>query len=118
MKKRHRGGVLLTALLFIFLFSFIFILVLEDFQLTQRFSQKTRDYYIARTMSSMFFFDVKQEQRTLDKTGYQKFSTGILYYEYDQKTIKFTVRLDQETYKFQEEYQKNSNKITIDQEEK
>ncbi|WP_207694134.1 hypothetical protein DOK67_0001925 [Enterococcus sp. DIV0212c] len=118
MKKRHRGGVLLTALLFIFLFSFIFMLVLEDFQLTQRFAQKTRDYYIAKTMISMFFFDVKQEQRTLDKTGYQKFSTGILQYEYDQKTVKFTVQLNQAIYKFQEEYQKKSNKKIVDQEEK
>lgn len=118
MNKRYKGGVLLTALLFVFLFSFIFTLVLEDFQLMQRFTKKTKDYYIAKTMISMFLSDIKQEKQSLTKKGHQNFSTGLLTYEYDQTTLTIVVQVDQAIYRFQEEYrevktdQTKSNNIT------
>lgn len=104
MNRRYKGGILLTTLLFVFLFSFIFILVLEDFQLTQRFTKRTNDYYVAKTMVSMFLSDIKQEQYPLEKKGQQRFSKGILYYEFDQTTVLFIVQVNQITYQFQEEY--------------
>lgn len=107
MTKRYKGGVLFTALLFVFLFSFIFTLVLEDFQLTQRFTKKTKDYYIAKTMVSMFLSDVRQEKQSLAKQGYQNFSTGTLKYRYDQVTLSVVVELNQMTYTFQEAYQQD-----------
>lgn len=112
MKNKYRGGILLTALLFLFLFSFIFTLVLEDFQMTQRFSQKTTTYYIAKTMVSMFLSDVKQGHQLLEEAGQQHFSTGTFRYEYDQRTVKFTVQINQITYKFQEEYQQRKKSDT------
>ncbi|MGX7149350.1 competence type IV pilus minor pilin ComGG [Enterococcus ureasiticus] len=116
MNKKYKGGVLLTALLFVFLFSFIFTLVLEDFQLTHRFTKKTKDYYIAKTMVSMFLSDIKQEKQQLVKKGYQNFSIGTLQYEYDQATISIVVQLNQTTYSFQEQYKevkKNQIKTNI-----
>ncbi|EOH92839.1 hypothetical protein UAW_02880 [Enterococcus haemoperoxidus ATCC BAA-382] len=104
MNKRYKGGVLLTTLLLVFLFSFIFMLVLEDFQLTQKFTKNTKDYYVAKTMVSMFLYDIKQEQASLEKEGQQRFSSGILEYRYDQTTIKFIIHINQTTYEFQEEY--------------
>lgn len=104
MNRQYKGGILLTTLLFVFLFSFLFALVLDDFQLTQRFTQQTKDYYSAKAMVSMFLSDVKQEQYLIEETGYQHFSTGTLYYEYKQPILKFTVQLKQTTYTFQEKY--------------
>lgn len=104
MKYNYRGGILLTALLFIFLFSFLFTLVIEDFKVTQHFSKNTKDYYTARIMVSMFLFEVKQEQRSLQKEGQQVFSEGILNYKSDERTIYFSVKLGQQSYNFQEEY--------------
>lgn len=108
MNKRYKGGVLPTALLFVFLFSFIFTFVLEDFQLTQRFTKKTKEYYIAKTMLSMFLADLKSEKRALVKKGQQNFSTGILRYEYNQPILDVTIHLNQTTYKFQEQYQEEN----------
>lgn len=109
MNRQYKGGILLTTLLFVFLFSFLFVLVLDDFQLTQRFTQKTKDYYSAKIMVSMFLSDVKEEQYPLEKTGHQHFSTGMLYYEYKQPILKLTVQLKQTTYTFQEKYLKKEN---------
>ncbi|WP_086313838.1 hypothetical protein A5821_001380 [Enterococcus sp. 7F3_DIV0205] len=108
MNNKYKGGVLFTALLFVFLFSFIFMLVLEDFQLTQRFTKKTRDYYVAKTMVSMFLSDVKQELRPLEKSCQLRYSVGLLQYEYDQSTINFLVHVNQTTYRFQEIYRKET----------
>lgn len=105
MSNRYKGGILLTTLLLVFLFSFIFIWVLEDFQLTQRFTQETKDYYIAKTMVSMFLTDIRQETQPLGKRGQQHFSSGTLQYEYDQKTINFVIQLNQTRYRFQMNYQ-------------
>lgn len=104
MKYNYRGGILLTALLFLFLFSFLFTLVIEDFQVTQHFSKNTKDYYTAKIMVSMFLFEVKQEHRSLEKEGQQAFSEGILNYQYDERTIYFSIELGQQSYTFQEEY--------------
>lgn len=105
MSDKYKGGVLLTTLLLVFLFSFIFMLVLEDFQLTQRFTHETKEYYIAKTMISMFLADIRQEAQPLGKVGQQRFSSGTLQYQYDQKTIHFIIQLNQRRYRFQINYQ-------------
>lgn len=110
MNDNYKGGILLTALLVVFLFSFIFIQVLDDFQLTQQFTQKTKEYYIAKTMVSMLLSDVKQGNAKLKNKGQQNFSAGIVHYEYDRAVLTFVVQLNQKTYKFQEEYQENEIK--------
>ncbi|MDA9471514.1 competence type IV pilus minor pilin ComGG [Enterococcus sp. 5H] len=104
MRYNYRGGILLTVLLFIFLFSFLFTLVIEDFKATQYFSKNTKDYYAAKIMVSMFLFEVKQEQHSLEKEGQQVFSEGVLNYKCDERTIYFTVELQQQSYTFQENY--------------
>lgn len=105
MKNKYKGGILLTTLLLVFLFSFIFMLVLEDFWLTQRFTQKTKEYYIAQTMVSMFLSDVKQGRESLGKKGEQKFSAGTIQYEYEQMKLNVIVHVNNKTFRFQEEYQ-------------
>ncbi|MGX7136705.1 competence type IV pilus minor pilin ComGG [Enterococcus silesiacus] len=118
INQYYKGGILLTTLLFVFLFSFLFVLVLEDFQLTQRFTQKTKDYYSAKIMVSMFLSDVKQEQYPLEKAGNQHFSTGTLHYEYKQPTLNLTVQLKQTTYTFQEKYlEREKEKVQIQKEQ-
>ncbi|EOI03082.1 hypothetical protein UAY_00829 [Enterococcus moraviensis ATCC BAA-383] len=107
MNKRYNGGILLTTLLLVFLFSFIFMLILEDFQLTQAFTKKTKDYYIAKIMVSMFLSDRKKEQKSFEKKGEQRYSTGILQYEYNETIVWFTIEVNQATYKFKEEYHKS-----------
>ncbi|OJG72001.1 hypothetical protein RV12_GL001084 [Enterococcus quebecensis] len=59
-------------------------------------------------MVSIFLYNIKQEKEKLKKEGQQKYSTGMLYYKYDQTTLNFRVRLDQTqaTYQFQENYPK------------
>ncbi|MEI5995051.1 competence type IV pilus minor pilin ComGG [Candidatus Enterococcus mansonii] len=104
MKNRHKGGILLTALLFTFLFSFIFILVLEDFKLSQHFSVQTKDYYTAKTIARLFVSTIKK-QKVIEKSGRQQFSEGILEYEYDKKTLKIIININKKYYQFQERYQ-------------
>lgn len=111
MNKKYKGGVLLITLLFVFLFSFIFMLVLEDFQLTQRFATKTKDYYTAKTMVSMFLAEFRQKKHPLAKKGYEHFSTGELKYEYDKEVLRVVVRLNQTIYTFQEHYREEKTRV-------
>lgn len=101
---KHKGGILLTALLFIYLFSFIFILVLEDFKLTQQFVLETKNFYIAKTMVSMFLFDLKQENKEVKHMGQECFSSGSLEYTYDQNKLNFSITIGGQRYNFQENY--------------
>ncbi|OJG27526.1 hypothetical protein RU98_GL002615 [Enterococcus caccae] len=87
---------------------------MEEFQLTQRFTHKTKEYYIAKTMVSMLLFDIKEGQKGLEKKGHQDFSSGKVQYEYDRIRLKFIVQLNQKTYRFQEDYredEKEKNKL-------
>ncbi|MGX7113259.1 competence type IV pilus minor pilin ComGG [Enterococcus termitis] len=104
-KNNYKGGILLTTILFLFLFSSLFTLVLEEFKLTQQFTQKSKEYYIAKTMVSIFISEIKQSKKMIDKEGYQDFSSGRLTYEYDQKTIICTIFINQKSYTFHEFYQ-------------
>lgn len=112
MRSKYKGGVLLTTILLVFLFSFIFILILEDFQLTQRFTKNTKEYYTAKTMVSMFLYEVKRERQPLANKGNQAFSVGTLDYEYDGMAITCVVQLNNRVYKFKESYQKAKKEET------
>ncbi len=110
MKKKYRGGVLFTALLLVYLSSFLFLLVLEEFKLAQQFSQKTKDYYISKTMVSMFLSEVKQKNTPLEPKGSQEFSTGQLTYSYARKKLTIIVKINHTTYTFDEVYQPKVSK--------
>lgn len=101
MKTKYRGGILLSALLFLFLLSFLFLIVLEDFQLTQRFSKKTKDFYTAQIMVDMFLFEAEQKKE-LKLKGEINFSTGKLHYIFNKNTIEIVVVIGKDTYQFQE----------------
>ncbi|MCA5013204.1 MULTISPECIES: competence type IV pilus minor pilin ComGG [unclassified Enterococcus] len=114
MKKGYKGGILLTSLLLVFLSSSLFLLVLEEFKLAQQFSQKTKDYYIAKTMVSMFLAEVKQKSDPLDPKGTQEFSAGHLTYSYAQQTLTIVVKMNHTTYTFNEVYQPQVSKEKTD----
>jgi uncharacterized membrane protein YeiB len=99
-RYKPQGGILLTVLLLVFLFSFLFEVVLDDYRITDKFTQKTSNYYLAKTMASMFLQEMKEEQ--IEKSGQQTFSSGVLYYDYQNDSIVFTVKLENQVITFQE----------------
>jgi hypothetical protein len=100
LNHKPQGGILLTVLLLVFLFSFLFEVVLDDYRIAGQFTKKTSNYYLAKTMASMFLLEAKEDQT--EKSGQQKFSSGILYYEYQEDSIAFTVKLDNQVITFHE----------------
>ncbi|MTD42336.1 hypothetical protein GIX45_27655 [Erwinia sp. CPCC 100877] len=100
MRHKPQGGILLTVLLLIFLFSFMFEVVLEDYRTAEQFSQKTSNYYLAKTMASLFLQEFKENPT--EKSGQQKFSSGILYYECQNDLIIITVKFENQIVIFNE----------------
>lgn len=102
MKIHSKGGVLLTTLLFVFLFSFLFNLILDNFQLTRKFDERTNKFYYAKSMVHMVVEDVKNQTLSLEK-GSQIFMEGNIDYQRKANQLIFTVNIGTYTYVFEEE---------------
>lgn len=102
MKLNYKGGVLLTTLLFVFLFAFLFHLLLDNFQLTRKFAEKTKQFYHAKSMVYMVVEDVKNQTLALEK-GSQTFTDAEVTYQKKADQLIFTVDIAGQTYVFEEE---------------
>ena len=50
---------------FVYLMSFLALQLLEERQLTQKFTQATQEYYAGKSILHLFLADVKQNRRKL-----------------------------------------------------
>lgn len=105
MNKHYKGGVLLTALLFVLLFSFLFTLVVEEARLTNHFSIKTRDFYSAKIIYNMFCIEINQEQQLLANTGMIEYSEGKLSYRLEGEYLIIDISVNQKEYQFKKSTQ-------------
>ncbi|MBP2099420.1 competence type IV pilus minor pilin ComGG [Enterococcus rivorum] len=107
MNKHYKGGVLLTALLFVLLFSFLFTLVVEEARLTNHFSIRTKDFYSAKIIYSMFCIEINQEQQLLANTGMIEYSEGKLSYRLEDEYLFIDITVNQKKYQFKKKYTAN-----------
>ncbi len=77
-KRRHKGGILLTALLFVQLLSLMLLLVLENSRTTALFYTKTIETYEARIMSELFHAEFLQNE--LADQGSRLYNVGKMTY--------------------------------------
>ena len=77
-KRRHKGGILLTAL-FVQLLSLMLLLVLENSRTTALFYTKTIETYEALIMSELFHAEFLQNE--LEDRGTRFYNVGKLTYE-------------------------------------
>lgn len=110
MSRTYRGGVLLTALLFVMLFSFLFSLVVEEAQLTHRFSIKTQDFYSAKIIYSIFCMEVEQAAQPLPQKGAIHYSEGELSYSVEGEHLVTDILVNQKKYQFKKNYSPNKRK--------
>ena len=64
MRQKYSGNLLFTAMAIVYLMSFLALQLLEERQLTQKFTQATQEYY-AKSIFHLFLADVKQNRRKL-----------------------------------------------------
>lgn len=110
MNNRYRGGVLLTALLFMLFFSFLFSLVVEETQLTNHFSMKTQEFYTAKIIYSIFFINLKQQSQDLAPVGVIHYSKGELSYTINGDYILTEITVNQKKYQFKKMCLPNARK--------
>lgn len=107
-----RGGILLSVLLLLSLFSFIFLLVLEDYQLAARFSQRTTDYYQAHTMAVLTknkLETLRLQKINIPEKGNYSFNVGVVSYSIKNEQLTLTVKIRASiTYKIEKEFEKVS----------
>ena len=85
-KRRHKGGILLTALLFVQLLSLMLLLVLENSHTTALFYTKTIETYEARIMSELFHAEFLQNE--LEDRGTRFYNVGKLTYERQGQSLQ------------------------------
>ena len=85
-KSRHKGGILLTALLFVQLLSLMLLLVLENSRTTALFYTKTIETYEARIMSELFHAEFLQNE--MADQGSRLYNVGKLTYERQGQSLQ------------------------------
>lgn len=95
----HRGGILLTALLFMLLYSSVLLILLEDHRVTQNQYLVTRDLYLARSMKEMFLQEYRLEEKPPTLVN---FSSGVLTYTESNDELRIRIVINRQVYNFQE----------------
>lgn len=85
-KRWHKGGILLTALLFVQLLSLMLLLVLENSRTTALFYTKTIETYEALIMSELFHAEFLQNE--LEDRGTRFYNVGKLTYERQGQSLQ------------------------------
>jgi hypothetical protein len=93
MNKKYQGGILLTAVLFVYFSSFLLLVTLENFKLSQKFTINNRDFYTEKVMVSMFLAEIKQKDKILKEGGTVHYVQGHLDYVYKDQVLEIKVAL-------------------------
>ncbi|HCQ8734719.1 TPA: hypothetical protein OMH13_002870, partial [Enterococcus faecalis] len=54
MRQKYSGNLLFTAMAIVYLMSFLALQLLEERQLTQKFTQATQEYYAGKSIFHLF----------------------------------------------------------------
>ncbi|MGL9792255.1 hypothetical protein IGJ29_001616 [Enterococcus sp. DIV2461a] len=101
MRQKYSGNLLFTAVAFVYLMSFLTLQLLEERQLTQKFTQATQDYYAGKSILHLFLADVKQNRRKLKTEERLVYAQVTLDYTYKNEQLRITVLLNKSGRKYQ-----------------
>ncbi|HED9418338.1 TPA: hypothetical protein R6P06_000866 [Enterococcus faecalis] len=101
MRQKYSGNLLFTAVAFVYLMSFLTLQLLEERQLTQKFTQATQEYYAGKSILHLFLADVKQNRRKLKTEEKLMYEQVTLDYTYKNEQLRITVLLNKSGLKYQ-----------------
>lgn len=101
MRQKYSGNLLFTAMAFVYLMSFLALQLLEERQLTQKFTQATQEYYAGKSIFRLFLADVKQNRRKLKTEERLVYAQVTLDYTYKNEQLRITVLLNKSGRKYQ-----------------
>ncbi|HEQ3565703.1 hypothetical protein DKB98_10805 [Enterococcus faecalis] len=101
MRQKYSGNLLFTAMAFVYLMSFLALQLLEERQLTQKFTQATQEYYAGQSILHLFLADVKQNRRKLKTEERLLYAQVTLDYTYKNEQLRITVLLNKSGRKYQ-----------------
>ncbi|RXK63251.1 hypothetical protein EPB68_01820 [Enterococcus faecalis] len=101
MRQKYSGNLLFTAMAFVYLMSFLTLQLLEERQLTQKFTQATQEYYAGKSILHLFLADVKQNRRKLKTEEKLMYEQVTLDYTYKNEQLRITVLLNKSGRKYQ-----------------
>lgn len=101
MRQKYSGNLLFTAMAFVYLMSFLALQLLEERQLTQKFTQATQEYYAGKSILHLFLADVKQNRRKLKTEERLLYAQVTLDYTYKNEQLRITVLLNKSGRKYQ-----------------
>ena len=87
MRQKYSGNLLFTAMAFVYLMSFLALQLLEERQLTQKFTQATQEYYAGKSILHLFLADVKQNRRKLKTEERLVYAQVTLDYTYKNEQL-------------------------------
>lgn len=101
MRQKYSGNLLFTAMAFVYLMSFLALQLLEERQLTQKFTQATQEYYAGKSILHLFLADVKQNRRKLKTEEKLMYEQVTFDYTYKNEQLRITVLLNKSGRKYQ-----------------
>ncbi|EGO8385889.1 hypothetical protein OPL79_001485 [Enterococcus faecalis] len=101
MRQKYSGNLLFTAMAIVYLMSFLALQLLEERQLTQKFTQATQEYYAGKSIFHLFLADVKQNRRKLKTEERLVYAQVTLDYTYKNEQLRITVLLNKSGRKYQ-----------------
>ena len=101
MRQKYSGNLLFTAMAIVYLMSFLALQLLEERQLTQKFTQATQEYYAGKSIFHLFLADVKQNRRKLKTDERLVYEQVTLNYTYKNEQLRITVLLNKYGRKYQ-----------------
>ncbi|MCM6933841.1 hypothetical protein NE270_06790 [Enterococcus faecalis] len=101
MRQKYSVNLLFTAMAFVYLMSFLALQLLEERQLTQKFTQATQEYYAGKSILHLFLADVKQNRRKLKTEERLVYAQVTLDYTYKNEQLRITVLLNKSGRKYQ-----------------
>ena len=101
MRQKYSGNLLFTAMAIVYLMSFLALQLLEERQLTQKFTQATQEYYAGKSIFHLFLADVKQNRRKLKTEERLVYGQVTLDYTYKNEQLRITVILNKSGRKYQ-----------------
>lgn len=101
MRQKYSGNLLFTAMAIVYLMSFLALQLLEERQLTQKFTQATQEYYAGKSILHLFLADVKQNRRKLKTEERLVYAQVTLDYTYKNEQLRITVLLNKSGRKYQ-----------------
>ncbi|GMA48396.1 competence type IV pilus minor pilin ComGG [Tetragenococcus muriaticus] len=101
--KKHRGGVLLTAVFTVVMMSILLLFLTENYRIQAQFTQRTRQYYEVQIIKELFLTDyqaLSEEKRP--QKGEAIYNRGKLNYERDKDHLIITVNVEEQKKEFKE----------------